>query len=518
MTDADRASEEGGRRRAVTVVLGVVLFAGGTAAGIALGGGGDGASSDRPGGDAGLRATAAGSAEAPAERAREAGASAEQPPAWTRRASGGGRQDGGDGPPEDSRRRTVIVEAAEAVTPSVVSVRVVRQQSSRRRGFFDMFYERDRLTPGLGSGFAVDREGHVLTNEHVVEGVRRIQVADASGRVYDAELIGGDELTDVALLKIDPDHVPPAPLGTSADLMVGEPALALGNPFGFHLANAEPTVTSGVISGVGRDIRSPGQRGVLYADMIQTDASINPGNSGGALVNAEGRVVGVNASILSESGGSVGVGFAIPIDRALRIADELRRFGRVRQAWTGVDVASARSDTLLSRTVVRRVAPGSPAEDSGLREGDVLLSAGGDRLDGPMDWEIALLDAGVGSEIPVRYGRDGDERTTTVAVVEPPSTQAERVEVLRGLELVTVTSRISAERDLGVERGALIVSLDPKVSRATRMREGDVILAVNRREVADADDAAELFRRASGRVQVWLYRDGATMITTFGVR
>ncbi|MFW6193821.1 MAG: trypsin-like peptidase domain-containing protein, partial [Gemmatimonadota bacterium] len=426
--------------------------------------------------------------------------------------------EGSAGTPADGRRRTFIVEAAEAVTPSVVSVRVVRRQQARGRGFFDMFFERDRLTPGLGSGFAIDRRGHVVTNHHVVEGARRIQVADPSGRVHDAELVGGDELTDVALLKIDAGQVSPAPLGTSDDLMVGEPALALGNPFGFHLANAEPTVTSGVISGIGRDIRSPGQRGVLYADMIQTDASINPGNSGGALVNAEGDVVGVNASILSESGGSVGVGFAIPIDRALRIADELRRFGAVRQPWVGVDVASARSDTLLSRTVVRRVAPGSPAEDAGLREGDVLLAAGGTRLDGPMDWEIALLDAGVGSEVRVRYARDGEEGTAALAVEEPPSTQAERVEVLRGLELVSVTSGIAAERDLGVEKGALIVSLDPEVSRATRMREGDVILAVNRREVADADDAAELFRRASGRLQVWLYRDGSTVITTFGVR
>jgi S1-C subfamily serine protease len=503
------------RRRAATVAVGAVLFAGGTAAGIAFGGGGpDGPPADGTDVRATSSAPAAGSG---GSAAPEAGGPDTGAPAWTRRASAAERQDAG-GPPADSPRRTTIVEAAEAVTPSMVSVRVVRRQSSRGRGYFDMFFERDRLTPGLGSGFVIDREGHVLTNHHVVEGARRIQVADASGRVYDAELVGGDELTDVALLKIEPGHVPPAPLGTSDDLMVGEPALALGNPFGFHLANAEPTVTSGVISGVGREIRSPGQRGVLYADMIQTDASINPGNSGGALVNAEGDVVGVNASILSESGGSVGVGFAIPVDRALRIADELRRFGRVRQPWVGVDVASARSDTLLSRTVVRRVAPGSPAEAAGLREGDLLLAAGGTRIDGPMDWEIALLDAGVGSEVRVRFRRDEEARTTSVAVEEPPSTQAERVEVLRGLELVSVTPQIAGERDLGVERGALIVSLDREVARATRMREGDVILAVNRREVADADDAAQLFREADGRIQVWLYRDGASLITTFGVR
>ena len=422
---------------------------------------------------------------------------------------------------EAGQRRTAVVEAAARVKPSVVSVRV-RRPARRPSAPFDFFspFRDDRMTAGIGSGFVIDSLGHVLTNHHVVQGADRIEVADARGRVWRAELVGGDELTDVALLQIEPGQLPPAPLGTSADLMVGEPALALGNPFGFQLADTEPTVTVGVISGSGRDVRTRGQRGVLYADMIQTDASINPGNSGGPLVNVLGRVVGVNASILSESGGSEGVAFAIPIDRALRIADELRRFGRVRQAWVGAEVASVPSDTLLSRTVVRRVAPGSPAREAGLRTGDVLLSLGDSRIDGAMDWEVALLDAGVGSRVTLRYRRDGQERTGELRVQEPPSERAERVEVLRGLQLVSVTAQIAAERDLGVQRGALIVDVTDRVARATRMREGDVILAVNRREVASAEDAAELFRAASesGRVQVWLYRDGSSVVTTFGVR
>ena len=418
-------------------------------------------------------------------------------------------------------RRTAIVEAADRVRPSVVSVRVVRpgRRASDLFGFPSPF-ARDRLVPGIGSGFVIDSSGHLLTNHHVVAGARRIQVADQGGRVYRAELIGSDELTDVALLRVDAGAVPPAPLGTSSDLMVGEPALAMGNPFGFQLANTEATVTVGVISGVGRDIRSGRQRSVLYADMIQTDASINPGNSGGPLVNALGEVVGVNSSILSESGGSVGVGFAIPLDRALRIADELRRFGRVRQPWVGVDVAAVGSDSVLARTVVRRVASGSPGERAGLAEGDVLLSAGGRPVAGPMDWEVALLDAGVGGRVPVVFRRDGRRRTATLEIRQPPSERAERVQVLQGLELVTVTPQIAAERGMEGVRGALIVDVTEEVARATRMAEGDVILAVDRRQVEDAADAAALLREAGrrGRVQVWLYRDGATVVTSFGLR
>ena len=526
------------RRRIAAAVVGAVIFGAGLLLGLERG---DGTAAD---GDRTVAAgtTASGSAP-PGSTAAEASAPVEDgaggeapaadgegrpagdPPPWAARrdpaAGAAGPADGSAQSGVDARRRTALVEAAGRVKPSVVSVRVRRPARRPEGGLFEFFspFRRDRMTAGIGSGFVIDSAGHVLTNYHVVRGADRIDVADAEGRVWQAELVGGDELTDVALLEIEPGRIPPAPLGTSEGLLVGEPALALGNPFGFQLADTEPTVTAGVVSGSGRDVRTEGRQGVLYADMIQTDASINPGNSGGPLVNALGRVVGVNASILSESGGSVGVAFAIPIDRALRIADELRRFGRVRQTWVGAEVASVPADTLLSRTVVRRVAAGSPAEEAGIRSGDVLLSLAGAPIDGPMDWEVALLDAGVGSRVPVRYLRDGRTRTGEMRVRELPSERAERVEVLRGLQLVSVTPQIAAERDLRVDRGALIVDITERVVRATRMREGDVILAVNGREVASAEDAARLFRAlGEGRVQVWLARNGSSIVTTFGVR
>ncbi|MFQ5888490.1 MAG: trypsin-like peptidase domain-containing protein [Gemmatimonadota bacterium] len=418
-----------------------------------------------------------------------------------------------------SRRFTPIVEAARRVTPSVVSVTVLRRERVIPRSLFDIFVPRgfERTVQGLGSGFAIDTDGHILTNHHVVRDADSVVVADATGRIYRAEILGSDELTDVAVLKVPSGRIPPAPLGTSSDLMVGEPAIAIGNPFGYLLANSEATVTTGVISGVGRDIRSDMRSEVLYADMVQTDASINPGNSGGPLVNADGKVIGVNSSIFSRSGGSEGLGFAIPIDRALRIADELREFGRIRRAWVGIDVIALDSDTLRGETVVRRVAEGSPADRAGLRPNDVLVALDGRPIASPLDWEVGLLDAGVNAEVTVRYRRHGRTRTASLRIHELPSEMAERVEVFRGLQLITVTPQIAAERRLRVDAGAMIIAIDPRTVRATGMREGDVIVSINRNEVTDTQRANELFRYYAGRgyITVVFYRGRTAYSTSF---
>ncbi len=479
----------------------------------------------------------AGSPDAPADRMTTATAD----PAAARDASTGGAEAGaGDAPafgssfarraraaePSDTvassdPRHTPTVTAVRRVMPSVVSVNVVSTETTRSQGPFGFVpFGAQRQVRGLGSGFAIDDQGYILTNAHVVENASRIVVVDASGHRYTAHLVGADGLTDVALLKVPAGRVPPAPLGSSSDLMVGEPAIAIGNPFGFYLSNTEATVTTGVVSGVNRDYRGNGDREVLYADMIQTDAAINPGNSGGPLVNADGRVVGVNSFILSKSGGSEGLGFAIPIDRALRIADELRKFGRIRRPYVGLDVATVTSDSLVARTVVRRVAPGSPAASAGIRKGDVILTLDGDRVRGPLDWEVALLDVGVGSTARLRYLRDGKQSEVELGVKELPSEEAQRVEVLRGLQLVTVTPQIAVERHLSVDQGALIVDVSSDVAGSTLMQEGDVIVAIDRREVKTADDAAQLFKAATQRgfVRVWLYRNGESLVTSFGLR
>jgi serine protease Do len=412
-------------------------------------------------------------------------------------------------------RYTPVVEAAARLAPSVVSITVLSTRRVSRRSMFDQFFgmvprQLERTVQGIGSGFAIDEDGTILTNDHVVSGADSLLVTNVEGDVFRADVIGSDPITDIAVLRVRAGAIPPAPIGTSSDLVVGEPAIALGNPFGFVLANAEATVTAGVISGVGRDILDS-REGKLSADMIQTDAAINPGNSGGPLVNAEGRVIGVNSAILSQSGGSEGIGFAIPIDRARRIADELLRFGRIRRPWVGVEPRTVESETTrFSLTEVRRVAPGSPAESAGLEVGDLLLEVDGRPITSPLDWDVGLLDAGVGSTVDVTYRRGERIRQARLPVEELPSEQAERLEVVRGLELLTVTPQIAVERRLEVDSGALVSRLSDAASRVTGLREGDVIVGINRQPVQTVEDAQSLFRALAGgsRIFVTYYRDG----------
>ena len=259
---------------------------------------------------------------------------------------------------------------------------------------------------GFGSGLIVDEDGIVITNDHVISGASEIKVTLPGGRDFDAEVIGTDPVADIAVLRITGDNLPVAPMGTANGLMIGEWAIAIGNPLGNYVADSEPTVTAGVISAVDRNIAPSSEDEGFYFGMIQTDASINPGNSGGALVNAKGEVIGVNASIISRSGGSEGLGFAIPIDRALKIADDFLTHGEIRRAWVGIDVEPVEADA-WGRTRglrINRVAEGSPADKAALERGDMLLRANGRPLSGPLDWEGVLLDLRAGDGLaPVSY-------------------------------------------------------------------------------------------------------------------
>ena len=420
--------------------------------------------------------------------------------------------------PSDSRRNTPIVRAVSAVIPSVVSVNVVRTQEVR--SLFDYFVPRgyERQVRSLGSGVAIDRGGHIITNHHVVHNALEIIVADANGKTYGAELVGEDNLSDVALLRIEANAVPPAPIGTSADLMVGEPAIAIGNPFGYLLTNSEATVTTGVISGVGRNILPSDPQERLYGDMIQTDASINPGNSGGPLINADGQVVGINSSIFSHSGGSEGLGFAIPINRAMRIAEELIEHGRIRRPWIGVDVVESQVDTLRA-PVVSRVAPESPAGRAGMQAGDILVQLNDEAILGPVDWSVALNDTPVNSEVTLGFIRSGSVRRVTLEVDEIPSQRAERIQVVEGLEVIDVTPEIAVERSLALEHGALITNIGRDARAISGLNVGDVILGINRNEVTSAADVAELIGYyAGGRIVVTFVRAGRTVYSAFVIR
>jgi serine protease Do len=416
----------------------------------------------------------------------------------------------------DHSRTTAIVSAAERVAPAVVSVNVLRTERVQARSIWDSFFlppGTTRQRTGLGSGFIIDHGGTVLTNDHVVREANRIMVTLPDGRDFEAELVGTDEVTDVAVLRIGSDRLPVAPLGTSGGLMIGEWAVAIGNPFGYLLSNPEPTVTAGVISATGRHIVPSGQedRGI-YVGMIQTDASINPGNSGGPLVNALGQVIGINTSIFSRSGGSEGLGFAIPIDRALRIADDLVRFGEVRRAWLGMEVEAQEGDA-WGRTrgvVVSRVAPGSAAEAAGIDAGDHLIQANGRALTNPMDFEAIMLDLRSGDDVEITV--EGSRQPVQLTAGEPPSLTAERVTALQELELITVTPAIRAEQNLASEEGALIVSISDNLRSSLGLRAGDVILQVNNTVIRSADDAATALRpRGSRSVVMWLERNGQLM-------
>jgi serine protease Do len=419
----------------------------------------------------------------------------------------------------DGSRRTALVTAVERASASVVSINVTARQEARARSPWDFFFvpDRSRVVEGYGTGFVVRGNGVIVTNQHVVANAQRVVVTLADGSDVPARVLGEDQLTDIAVLKVDRTGLPTVTTGRSTDLMIGEWVVALGNPYAFLLGNAEPTVTVGVVSATGRNILPSGDQTGLYFDMIQTDAAINPGNSGGPLTNALGEVVGVNSSIFSSSGGSVGLGFAIPIERALRVADEIIRSGTVRRAWVGLDVEGAtgmRDWKSRGGVLVSDVAPDGPAARSGLRRGDVLVEANGRRLRNYLDWEAVKLDLHVGDgvELAVRRG----EQTTRRRVVtgDLPTVTAEKYTVLQDLELVNVTPAIRAERGIRSESGVLIFKVSAQVSRATGLLEGDVILAVNRSAVRAASQVADLLNVRPGEVvRIYLEREGQITFT-----
>jgi len=423
-------------------------------------------------------------------------------------------------------RRTAIVTASERVAPAVVSVNVVRRERQAGGGMWSLFFaprEFERTVQGLGSGFIIGDGGLVITNQHVVAGAEQIVVTTRDGTDYPATLLGEDPLTDVAVLRIEGNGLAAAPIGSAQSLVIGEWVVAIGNPFGYLFGNAEPTVTAGVVSGVGRNLLPSGDQSGVYVDMIQTDAAINPGNSGGPLVNALGEVVGVNSSILSRSGGSEGIGFAIPIERALRVAGELAAHGAVRRAWVGLDVAGAdamRGWKQRGGLAVLEVADGSPAWRAGIRSGDVLVSSGERPLRTFLDWEAVKLDIVPGDTVPLRVARDGSARDVRLRVEDLPTATAEKVDILGGLRLVTLTPGVRQERGVRSEQGALIYEIPETTARQTGLRRGDVIRQVNQVGVAGADDVERLIRAARGRgaIRVFFERDGRVGFSDFYVR
>lgn len=329
-------------------------------------------------------------------------------------------------------RQTAITRAVEAVSPAVVSINVTEVQQVRYRdpfaGFSDPWFEyffgrrtRERIlereVQNLGSGFVISPDGYIVTNDHVAGNATKITVAFPDGQQLEGRLVGSDPVSDIALIKVEPeDPLPYLKLSNDGTPIVGEWVIALGNPFGLFEA-AEPTVTVGVVSATGRDLEST-RGGRVYRDMIQTDAAINRGNSGGPLVNAMGEVIGVNTAIYSQTGGSVGIGFAVPADRVVRIVDELRTTGSVdRSIYTGLRVsgitpriAQALELPSTNGVLVRDVDRGSPADQAGFAPYDVIVSVEGEAIGDHNDVMARLYDFRPGDQVRFGVIRDGRQR------------------------------------------------------------------------------------------------------------
>ena len=333
-------------------------------------------------------------------------------------------------------RRNAIVTAIEKVSPAVVTLNVVEYQRERVIdpefwGLFGPRYRtRDRAVAGIGSGFIFDPRGYILTNYHVIQDADEItSVTLPGGQQLDVEFVGADERTDIAVVRAKGEKFPHIKLGTSKGLLIGEWVIAIGNPFGTMMRDPQPSVSVGVISANHRRVsREIGGGDRLYQDLIQTDAAINPGNSGGPLVNANGEVVGVNTMIFSSSGGHQGLGFAIPVDRAKRVAEELIEFGRRRNPWIGIHGEAVEALNPLSirqlglraerGVVVTEIYRTSPAFEAGLKLGDVILEMNGIPVAHPSEMDFINWDLFLGDEVKLEVDRTGERKTIAFPIVE----------------------------------------------------------------------------------------------------
>ena len=407
-----------------------------------------------------------------------------------------------------AERRTPIVEAVERIGPAVVNIsaeKLVQQRRTSLDSFFGFdLRPRGYRTESLGSGVILDSSGVVVTNDHVISGASRIWVTTADGREMEAKLEGADVDNDLAILTVDAKNLKAVKIGTTADLMIGETVIAIGNPFG--LSN---TVTTGIVSAVHRTVA--GESGRNYSDFLQTDAAINPGNSGGALVNILGELIGINTAIV---GGANTIGFAIPIDRARRVVDELLHYGEVKSVWLGlrgttVGLAAARSGTRGQGLRVRSVYPNSPAARAGLVPGDVVVAIDGRSIEGREDFDTALASAGAGRTLAVAFRREGHDRTASLTTERTPDDLG--LEVLR--------------RELGVvvrdaKSGPMVVSVTRhSPADGKGLDRGDLILAVNNRQVKTVEELAKAVEGGFSRSSLVLsvLREPYLYNVTFGL-
>lgn len=359
--------------------------------------------------------------------------------------------------------------------------------------------QEEEVPRGVGSGFIISPDGYLLTNAHVVEGADEVYVTLTDKREFHAKIVGVDTRTDVAVVKIDGSNLPRLTIGDPSRLRVGEWVIAIGSPFGL-----ENTVTAGIVSAKARDTGD-------YLPLIQTDVAVNPGNSGGPLINMRGEVVGINSQIYSRSGGFMGISFAVPIDEAMRVAEQLKTTGHVTRGRIGVQIGDVTKDVAeslgLSRAqgaLVQRVEPGSPAERGGMEAGDIILRFNGANIEKANDLPRLVGATKPGSKATITVWRRGAMRelSLTVAELEPEQTAArnedDAQQAPNALGLVVSNLSGAQRRELRVDGGVIVDAAEGPAARAG-IRPGDVILRLNNTDVTDARQFNALVSKLDAR-------------------
>jgi len=399
-----------------------------------------------------------------------------------------------------------FADLVERVSPAVVTVTVEEQLQPAAgidpsqlpepfRDFFNQFGQggqQPRKAISMGSGFIIDKSGEIVTNDHVVENGKKITVKLPDGREFDAKLIGADKATDIALLKVKSDRpLPTVEFGDDHQVRVGDWVIAVGNPFG--LSN---TVTAGIVSSIGRDIGNG-----PYTDFLQIDASINKGNSGGPTFDLQGKVIGMNSMIFSPSGGSVGIGFAIPSSTVREVIDQLKAHGHVSRGWLGVSIQSVTPEMAASMgskeskgAIVASVSPGGPAAKAGIHPGDVVLAVNGKSVQDSRDLTRRVAMLAAGSTATFTIAHDGAPRNINVTIGAKKEDQqvasnegaqqngggTETTGEAMGLGLAAVTPEVRRAYSLenGVS-GVIVTRVDPNSDAADKgIQPGDVIVTV----------------------------------------
>lgn len=435
-----------------------------------------------------------------------------------------------------SKMNEAMAEVTAAVKPAVVNISTTRTVKTRGlanplfndpffRQFFGHAFDEPRQykQASLGSGVIVDKSGYILTNNHVVKDADEIKIKLADGREFKGKVIGTDPKTDIAVIKINSDHLPVVKIGDSDKLRVGERVFAVGNPFGLS-----QTVTSGIVSATGR-----ANVGIAdYEDFIQTDAPINPGNSGGALINVRGELVGINTAIFSTSGGYQGIGFAIPSNMAKVVMKGLVTNGRIIRGWLGVSIQAVTPELAKqfgvkgeNGVIVTEVAEKSPASKIGIRRGDVITGYDGKEVKDPSNLRIMVADTTPNRDVPIQLVRNGKTETLHAVIAEMPTQMQKPLEssaesfdnVFKGVHVRGITPELRQELNVPNRISGVIVSDVAEGSPAgIALAANDIIVEIDRKQVesvADFDAAASKVKSGQG-VLLLVYRNGSTLYIT----